>query len=46
MGFTMHEKETPAPPNAGSEINCRKVRLYQLGSNFIKKIQTKNKISF
>jgi len=20
MGFTMHEKKTPVPPNAGSEI--------------------------
>ena len=38
MGFTMYEKKTPVPPNAGREIQSFVGILnYQLGSKFINK---------
>ena len=38
MGFTRPEIKTPVPPIAGNEIQSfGDVKLYQLGSKFIKK---------
>ena len=40
MGFTIHEKKTPVPPNVeiGIQSFVMDVELYQLWSNFIKEI--------
>jgi len=38
MGFNIPEIKTPVPPNARNSIICRDVKLYQLGSKFIKTI--------
>ena len=41
MGFAIPEIKTPVPPNAGNSIICTDVKLYQLGSKFLKQIQKK-----
>ena len=44
MRFTIHEKTTSVPPNAGSEIQSflGMLNFYQLGSKFIKIIIKQN----
>ena len=45
MGFNMHEKTTPVPPNAGCGTQSFVrvlIKPYKLGSEFIKTIFCKN----